>query len=153
MTAEDLDTAVAGTLRLLTPVQDRDWTVRAGVLDWDCRTTAAHLAHDLTAYATQLTARGLPPGLEAPVSRAGGGYLPLDLEVRPDAPPRDRRMPTAPATMAGQGARASLSALTAQPAPTETTAMPTDAAMPATRRTGAGWSSGRPAAGCSPGGS
>ncbi|GIE82198.1 hypothetical protein Aph02nite_81480 [Actinoplanes philippinensis] len=88
MTAEDLDTAVAGTLRLLTPVQDRDWTVRAGVLDWDCRATAVHLAHDLIAYATQLTARGLPPWLEAPVSRAGGGYLPLDLEVRPDAPPR-----------------------------------------------------------------
>jgi hypothetical protein len=76
MTADDLDAAVAETLRILTPVQDRDWTVRAGPLDWDCRTTAAHLAHDLTAYATQLTAR------------TDGGYLPLDLEVHPDATPR-----------------------------------------------------------------
>jgi hypothetical protein len=76
MNADDLGTAVAEMLRVLTPVQNRDWTVRAGALDWDCRTTAAHVAHDLTAYATQLTAR------------ADGGYLPLDLDVHPDAPPR-----------------------------------------------------------------
>ncbi|MEU4164395.1 maleylpyruvate isomerase N-terminal domain-containing protein [Actinoplanes sp. NPDC026670] len=88
MNADDLDTAVTGTLRLLTPHQDDDWTARAGRLDWTCLATAAHLAHDLTAYATQLATDGLPPGLEAPTSRAGGAYLPLDLTVQPDAPPR-----------------------------------------------------------------
>ncbi|MFC4071594.1 maleylpyruvate isomerase N-terminal domain-containing protein [Actinoplanes subglobosus] len=75
MNADDLDAAVAEMLRVLTPVQDRDWTVRAGPLDWDCRETAAHVAHDLTAYATQLAAR------------ADGGYLPLDLLVQPEARP------------------------------------------------------------------
>ncbi|MEV4283369.1 maleylpyruvate isomerase N-terminal domain-containing protein [Actinoplanes xinjiangensis] len=91
MNADDLDAAVAEMLRLLVPLQDRDWTVRAGPLDWDCRATAAHVAHDLTAYATQLTARPgghLPPALGVRTSRADGAYLPLDLEVRPDAPPR-----------------------------------------------------------------
>jgi uncharacterized protein (TIGR03083 family) len=75
MSADHLDTAVAETLRLLTPVQDRDWEVRAGGLDWTCRETAAHVAHDLTAYAVQIT------------SRAPDAYLPFDLEVRPDAAP------------------------------------------------------------------
>ncbi|MDI6102201.1 hypothetical protein QLQ12_26645 [Actinoplanes sp. NEAU-A12] len=75
MDAQDVDAAVAETLRILTPVQDRDWGVRAGPLDWDCRRTAAHLAHDLTAYATQVT------------SGASDAYLPLDLEVRPGAAP------------------------------------------------------------------
>jgi uncharacterized protein (TIGR03083 family) len=75
MSADHLDTAVAWMLRLLTPAQDRDWEVRAGELDWTCRETAAHLAHDLTAYAAQVT------------SRSPDAYLPLDLSVRPDAPP------------------------------------------------------------------
>jgi uncharacterized protein (TIGR03083 family) len=76
MNADDLGTAVAEMLELLTPVENRDWAVRAGELDWTCRETAAHVAHDLTAYATQLT------------SRATDAYLPLDLEVRPDTDPR-----------------------------------------------------------------
>ncbi|BEL02823.1 hypothetical protein Q0Z83_010140 [Actinoplanes sichuanensis] len=88
MNADDLDAAVTEMLRLLIPFQDRDWTVRAGDLDWDCLTTAAHVAHDLTAYATQLATDTLPPGLKAPTARADGSYLPLDLTVRPDTSPR-----------------------------------------------------------------
>jgi hypothetical protein len=42
-----------------------------------CWTTAAHVAHDLLAYAAQLAAR------------PGDGYLPFDLEVRDGASPRD----------------------------------------------------------------
>ncbi|MFJ3219128.1 maleylpyruvate isomerase N-terminal domain-containing protein [Kitasatospora sp. NPDC086801] len=67
-----LDTA----LRVLAPhAEDRDWNAPAGPLEWNCRETAAHLAHDLLAYAGQLAAR--------PTDR----YLPLDLVVRPDAGP------------------------------------------------------------------
>ncbi|NLU75111.1 hypothetical protein HCC61_20935 [Streptomyces sp. HNM0575] len=54
-----------------------DWTVRAGTLDWSCLETAAHIAHDLLAYAGQVTA--------AP----SDAYLPFDLVVRPAASPAD----------------------------------------------------------------
>ncbi|WP_432841019.1 maleylpyruvate isomerase N-terminal domain-containing protein [Dactylosporangium sp. CA-092794] len=56
---------------------DAAWTVPAGVLEWTCLRTAEHIAHDLTAYATQLA--GADPA----------GYLPLDLLVRPGTHPRD----------------------------------------------------------------
>ncbi len=62
-------------LRVLTPVRDADWDVPAGTLDWTCRQTAAHVGHDLLAYAAQLT------------SRSADAYLPLDLVVRPEATP------------------------------------------------------------------
>jgi uncharacterized protein (TIGR03083 family) len=75
--ARDVDRAVAEMLRVLVPHQDRDWRIPAGSLDWTCRETAAHVAHDLLAYAGQV---------------AGGptdAYLPLDLTVREDAPVAD----------------------------------------------------------------
>jgi uncharacterized protein (TIGR03083 family) len=75
LNADDLDAAVAAMLELLVPARTRDWAVRAGELEWTCRETAAHVAHDLTAYAAQVT------------SRAPDAYLPLDLSVRPDASP------------------------------------------------------------------
>jgi mycothiol maleylpyruvate isomerase-like protein len=67
--------AVAETTRVLQPVVARDWTVPAGSLSWSCWQTAAHIAHDLLAYATQVSAS--PPT----------AYLPLDLRVRPGASP------------------------------------------------------------------
>lgn len=62
---------------VLTPQQGRDWRARAGSLEWSCWTTAAHVAHDLAAYAGQVA------------GRAASGYLPFDLVVRPDAAPRE----------------------------------------------------------------
>ncbi|WP_223856163.1 MULTISPECIES: maleylpyruvate isomerase N-terminal domain-containing protein [Streptomyces] len=73
----DVERAAAGMVSALSPHGGRDWTVRAGSLDWTCRTTAAHVAHDLFAYAAQVAA--LP----------ADGYLPLDLHVRPSAPPAE----------------------------------------------------------------
>ncbi|GLY95167.1 maleylpyruvate isomerase N-terminal domain-containing protein [Actinoplanes sp. NBRC 103695] len=67
--------AVAEMTRLLTPHVGADWDVRAGSLDWSCWETAAHIAHDLTAYAMQLSAG------------TDDAYLPLDLVVRPGTPP------------------------------------------------------------------
>jgi hypothetical protein len=72
LTGADVDEAVAEMVRTLHPHVDRDWTVPAGSLTWTCRETAAHVAHDLLAYAGQVA--GHPD--EA--------YLPMDLVI-PDA--------------------------------------------------------------------
>lgn len=77
MDRRDVDLALTEALRVLGPRVAEDWTVPAGPLEWDCRTTAAHVAHDLLAYAAQLT------------GRPDDGYLPLDLTVRQDAGPRE----------------------------------------------------------------
>ncbi|MEU8288750.1 maleylpyruvate isomerase N-terminal domain-containing protein [Micromonospora sp. NPDC048905] len=61
--------------RVLHPHRERDWSVPAGPLTWNCWTTAAHVAHDLLAYAGQVT------------GRPEDGYLPYDLRVSPDASP------------------------------------------------------------------
>lgn len=73
----DVDEAVAGMLRVLAPHVTADWAVPAGSLEWSCWTTAAHVAHDLLAYAGQLAARPTD------------AYLPFDLTVRAGASPRE----------------------------------------------------------------
>src|SRR5689334_4236782 len=77
MDSGDVDQAVAEMVRVLTPYESRNWHVRAGSLEWSCWTTAAHVAHDLLAYAGQVAGQPID------------AYLPLDLTVREDAPPRD----------------------------------------------------------------
>ncbi|MGW8790045.1 maleylpyruvate isomerase N-terminal domain-containing protein [Streptomyces althioticus] len=77
MNHEDVNTAVTAMLRVLGPRTADDWTVPAGTLEWTCRQTAAHVAHDLLAYAGQLAARPTD------------AYLPIDLTVRPSASPAD----------------------------------------------------------------
>ncbi|GAB7074887.1 maleylpyruvate isomerase N-terminal domain-containing protein [Streptomyces sp. JCM 18897] len=77
MDASHVTAAVAETHRVLGPHTDADWSVPARPLEWSCRDTAVHIAHDLLAYATQLAA--------APTD----AYLPLDLTVRPEATPAD----------------------------------------------------------------
>jgi uncharacterized protein (TIGR03083 family) len=68
-----VDAAVGEMVAVLAPRSEDDWGVRAGSLDWSCRETAAHVAHDLAAYAVQVAARGT------------AGYLPVDLVTSPDA--------------------------------------------------------------------
>lgn len=77
MGGRDVDQAVAEMVRVLEPYQSADWRRPAGTLTWSCWTTAAHVAHDLLAYAGQLAAR------------PDDAYLPFDLTVRDDASPRD----------------------------------------------------------------
>ncbi|MET8976092.1 maleylpyruvate isomerase N-terminal domain-containing protein [Streptomyces sp. NPDC004539] len=77
MDHHDLDAALAEMQRVLGPRTGDDWTVPAGPLDWTCRQTAAHIAHDLLAYAGQLAAQ------------PADAYLPIDLHVRPTAPPAE----------------------------------------------------------------
>ncbi|MEY9945040.1 maleylpyruvate isomerase N-terminal domain-containing protein [Kitasatospora sp. GAS1066B] len=74
-TGRDVDLAVAESVRALAPRVDADWQVPAGTLEWSCATTAAHISHDLVAYAGQLTAR------------PADSYLPFDLRVHPGTAP------------------------------------------------------------------
>lgn len=71
-----IERAACEMTRVLDPLTGRDWRVPAGSLSWTCWTTAAHVAHDLTAYAGQVA------------GRAPDGYLSFDLRVAPDASPR-----------------------------------------------------------------
>jgi hypothetical protein len=64
-------------LAALEPHVALDWTVPAGSLEWSCWRTAAHVAHDLLAYAGQVAAQ--------PAER----YLPFDVVVRPQATTAD----------------------------------------------------------------
>ncbi|MGS2615757.1 maleylpyruvate isomerase N-terminal domain-containing protein [Micromonospora sp. LZ34] len=77
MTGADVASAVAEMTAVLSPYDERDWTVPAGDLTWSCWTTAAHVAHDLLAYAGQVA------------GRPEAGYLPFDLVVTPTAAPRE----------------------------------------------------------------
>ena len=72
--ATHLELVLDAALAVLAPASDRDWRVPARDLEWSCWEAAAHVAHDLLAYAAQLSAR------------ATGAYLPLDLVVRPGTP-------------------------------------------------------------------
>ncbi len=65
-------------VRVLSRYTDQDWrTVPAGGLTWSCWTTAAHVAHDLLAYAAQVSAH--------PTT----AYLPFDLSIRDSAGPAE----------------------------------------------------------------
>ncbi|MFB8169024.1 maleylpyruvate isomerase N-terminal domain-containing protein [Kitasatospora purpeofusca] len=80
MNGADVRAALDAATAVLGPAaaaDGADWDAPAGPLEWSCRETAAHIAHDLLAYAGQLAAR--------PTDR----YLPLDLTVRPDAGPAE----------------------------------------------------------------
>ncbi|WP_424212300.1 maleylpyruvate isomerase N-terminal domain-containing protein [Streptomyces sp. BI20] len=68
--AKAVERAAAVTVALLGGCVERDWGAPAGGLEWSCRETVVHVAHDLTAYAAQLAGRVRGPG-----------YLPLDLTV------------------------------------------------------------------------
>ncbi|MFI8287493.1 hypothetical protein ACIF84_31150 [Streptomyces albidoflavus] len=74
---QDVDKAVAEMMGVLGTHDTQDWSVPAGSLERSCWTTAAHIAHDLLAYAGQVTARPT------------GAYLPFDLAVRPGTAPRE----------------------------------------------------------------
>jgi hypothetical protein len=73
---QHVDAAVGEMTRVLMPHAEADWHVQAGCLEWSCWDTAAHVAHDLVAYAGQVA------------GGATASYLPFDLVVAP-SPPRE----------------------------------------------------------------
>jgi hypothetical protein len=68
---QHVEAAVGEMTRALMPYAQADWHVPAGPLEWTCWETAAHVAHDLVAYAAQFAAG------------ARDSYLPFDLVVAP----------------------------------------------------------------------
>ncbi len=73
----DVEQGAEEMQRALRPHVGEDWSGPAGPLEWSCRETAVHVAHDLLAYAAQVAAR------------APAAYLPLDLIVDRDAGPEE----------------------------------------------------------------
>ncbi|GAA2514934.1 GNAT family N-acetyltransferase [Streptomyces gobitricini] len=73
--AQDIDEAVAVTVRALRGVADRDWSRPAAGLEWSCHDTAVHMAGDFTGYAAQLT------------GRATDTYVPFDVVAEPGTTP------------------------------------------------------------------
>ncbi|MCX4906584.1 GNAT family N-acetyltransferase [Streptomyces sp. NBC_00878] len=67
MGGDQIEEAVAGAVATLRQAADRDWSVKAGRLDWSCRETGEHLAAALIGYAGQLA--GLP----------ADRYVPFDI--------------------------------------------------------------------------
>jgi hypothetical protein len=55
--ADDVRVASRLARERLESAADRDWTVRAGDLEWDCKATAAHIADALGFYTAHLGAR------------------------------------------------------------------------------------------------
>ena len=74
---QHVEEAVAEMVAVLTPRDEVDWQVPPASLEWSCWETAAHVAHDLLAYAGQVA------------SARHRGYLPFDLVIAPDAAPRE----------------------------------------------------------------
>ncbi|MFF3913244.1 GNAT family N-acetyltransferase [Streptomyces sp. NPDC001852] len=67
---DDVTEAVAGCTATLRAAVDRHWrAVRAGRVEWDCHTTAVHVADDLIAYAANLA------------GRAQDAYVPFELTL------------------------------------------------------------------------
>ena len=52
----DVLAATEFAVNALRPVADRDWSVRAGSLDWDVAFTVSHVAGSMTKAATYLAA-------------------------------------------------------------------------------------------------
>ena len=54
VSADDLDSVISCVMSGLLPITDRDWSARAGILEWDCWHTAEHIGDCLLSYAWQL---------------------------------------------------------------------------------------------------
>jgi hypothetical protein len=57
LTPGDVITAAAVSRKALEPALDRDWSVKAGDLEWSCRRTLDHIVDSLMLYAASLASR------------------------------------------------------------------------------------------------
>jgi RimJ/RimL family protein N-acetyltransferase len=70
ISGDDVTAAVAGCAAVLGAAAERDWrAVRAGRLEWDCHTTAFHIAEAFVGYAANLA------------GRAQDAYVPFDITL------------------------------------------------------------------------
>ncbi|NIK58167.1 hypothetical protein [Kribbella shirazensis] len=54
VTAGDVESATECVVQALLPAADADWGVRAGTIEWSCRTTAEHIGQAQLHWASQL---------------------------------------------------------------------------------------------------
>ena len=108
VTADDLDSVISCVMSGLLPITDRDWSVRAGTLEWDCWHTAEHIGDCLMSFAWQLAVqpsgryvravataeKGASPAEVLEFAVTGGRVLASERRrIEPSvsgAPPRDR---------------------------------------------------------------
>src|ERR1700760_2304058 len=97
VTADDLDSVISCVMSGLLPITDRDWSVAAGTLEWDCWHTAEHLGDCLLSYAAQLAVQppdryvefmaaageGAGPAEVLELVQAGGGFLVAMIRTAP----------------------------------------------------------------------
>ena len=57
VTASDVDAAIACIMSGLLPLTDRDWSVRAGPLDWNVERTISHMIGAPAKYTLYLASR------------------------------------------------------------------------------------------------
>ncbi|MFD4632643.1 GNAT family N-acetyltransferase [Streptomyces sp. NPDC058284] len=77
MGGDRIDEAVAHAAKVLRAAADRDWSVKAGGLDWSCLLTAGHIAGDFVGYAAQLT------------GRSTSSYVPFEITLDEGSGPED----------------------------------------------------------------
>jgi hypothetical protein len=75
--AAQVTAGVQALAAALADAVDLDWHVRAGDLDWDCWSTAVHVASDLISYAGQV------------VGQPERDYIAFDITVSPETEPRE----------------------------------------------------------------
>src|SRR5215208_7268422 len=105
---DGLMTAARDCRETLTPALDRDWSVQAGDLEWDCRRTLDHIVDALLLYAAYLASRGSerlspprngdPSASPAQLLATVGAAAAVLTEVARAAPPGSRAFH--PASMA-----------------------------------------------------
>lgn len=83
VTAADVTAVVAAAVTTLAPAADRDWTVPAGDLTWNCWETVEHVADDLFFYAGQLGVDGVPRYLPVRAEPNYPGGEPNSIRVDP----------------------------------------------------------------------
>lgn len=77
MGGDQVEEAAAYAAKVLRTTVGRDWSAKAGGLDWSCLQTAEHIAGDLVAYAGQLT------------GRATDGWVPFEIAFDEGSGPKD----------------------------------------------------------------
>jgi hypothetical protein len=108
---DDVRSASAVSLEVLRPRVDADWAVKAGDLEWDCRTTLDHIANALLSYSANLAARsterirprdGQPNATIPELLSVLGAAAEILARVCETSSPQDRGFHTSgPADMAG----------------------------------------------------
>src|ERR1700739_1676441 len=78
VSADDLDSVISCMMSGLLPITDRDWSVRAGTLGWDCCHPAEHIAACRLSYAWQLAVQPTGRSVRA-IATAEKGASPAEV--------------------------------------------------------------------------